>query len=91
MFKPGQKVYWVKYALTSGIHVREFVEYGPLGRSCRIKSHSEEVGFIFTSEKELFTELKDAIDYANLLREKKIKSLDKQREKLENLTFLVNE
>lgn len=90
MFEVGQKVYWVKYALTSGIQERVLEERGRSENLWFVKKLPQERGFISVYEREIYTSLNEAMGAVEVLREKKIKSLQKQIDKLESLQVRVN-
>jgi len=76
------KLYLTKYALSSGIE-EVTTDDDPNGY-VRIKEHpflSYKVG------KDLFVEKRDAVNHANEMKIKKLKSLDKQIKKISAINF----
>ncbi|GIK74551.1 MAG: hypothetical protein BroJett021_35390 [Chloroflexota bacterium] len=83
--KKGDKLYLVKYALTAGIE-----------QVVAAENQNEESGYIylkgrsfysFLLGRDVFTDLPSAIAAAETMREKKIKSIEKQIAKLRKLDF----
>jgi hypothetical protein len=84
--KAGDTVYFVKYALSSGI-TKETVkeDVSDDGLVCL-------VGWSYTYGKiarDVFVDLQDAIEAAEIMLNKKIKSLEKQIAKLKKMEFKV--
>jgi len=85
--KSGDTVYFVKYALSGGVTkevARENVSEN--GLVCL-------VGYPYTlcrANRDVFTDQQDAIEAAEIMRDKKIKSLEKQIAKLKKMEFAAH-
>lgn len=82
-----QKVFITKYALTSGIIECEMdVKITDTNKSC----HGKPPGFTFITgfyNNDFWTSKQDALNHCEVLRRKKIASIEKQHKKILNLKF----
>lgn len=76
-------VYVTKYALTKGIFI-DNVHYGYLGKVCSSRS------FEYYEKGQYYENIKEAIDKANEMKDKKLDSLEKEIEVLHKLEFNEN-
>lgn len=84
--KEGDKVWLAKYALSGGV-TEETVSSVFEGKFCNTIRTGDSYSYGYYIGSEIFPTKQEAINKANEMRDKKIKSLEKQIDKLKKLTF----
>lgn len=85
MLKQGDKVFLVTYALTSGILADTVISTQP-DKYVRLDTHRNRLWVV---GRDVFTAPVQAQQAARAMRDKKLKSLDKQRARLAAMEFAV--
>lgn len=80
------KIYWTKYALTTGIQIL-IVQPSDYDKNTYIDPKNPYVYFIDRNNKDWFNTKKEALNHAEIMREKKLISIEKQRIKIKNIDF----